>query len=106
SAGYSGLQSNGLDSSGVFKPYELPILDAHGYHAPAQHTADCGGGQFGYPLGQGLLPGQSPSNPAYAVPDLPGSRGPTTLFTKDAAQRELRDTRIPSRKPETWGNGG
>ncbi len=106
SAGYSGLQSNGLDPQGVFKPYELPILNAHAYQPTGQHNADCQGGQFGYALGQGLLPGQSPSNPAYGVPDLPGSRGPTTLFTNDAGQRELRDTRIPSRQPETWGNGG
>ena len=106
SSGYAGIQSNGQDPQGVFKPYDLPILNAHAYQPTGQHNADCQGGQFGYALGQGLLPGQSPSNPAYGVPDLPGSRGPTTLFTNDAGQRELRDTRIPSRQPETWGKGG
>ena len=91
---------------GKFEPYTIPILNAHGYQPTGQRNADCQGGQFGYDLGQGLLPGQAPDNPAYAVADLPGSRGPTTLFTNDAGQRELRDTRIPSRQPETWGNGG
>ena len=106
SAGYSGLQSNGRDPTGVFKPFEIPILNAHAYQPTGQRNADCQGGQFGYALGQGLLPGQGVDNPAYGVPDLPGSRGPTTLFTNDAGDRELRDTRIPSRQPETWGRGG
>jgi ABC-type transporter Mla subunit MlaD len=105
SSGYAGIQSNGKSPDGVFKPYELPILNAHGYQPTGQRNADCQGGQFGYELGQGLLPGQSPDNPAYGVPDLPGSRGPTTLFTNDAGERELQDTRIASRQPETWGEG-
>ena len=67
-----------------------------------QKNADCEGGQSGYELGQGLLPGQAPNNPAYAATDLPGSRGPTTLFYNDANERELADTRNPSRAPETW----
>ncbi|MDX6583729.1 MAG: phospholipid/cholesterol/gamma-HCH transport system substrate-binding protein [Solirubrobacterales bacterium] len=106
--GYSAAQSNGLQSAGQggkFEPYKIPILNAHAYAPTGQHNADCQGGQFGYALGQGLVPGQAVSNPAYGVSDLPGSRGPTTLFTNDAGQRELRDTRIPSRQPETWGNG-
>jgi ABC-type transporter Mla subunit MlaD len=106
SAGYSGLQSNGRDATGVFKPYEVPILNAHAYQPTGQRNADCQGGQFGYELGEGLVPGQAPENPAYGVSDLPGSRGPTTLFTNDAGERELRDTRVPSRQPETWGKGG
>ena len=105
SAGYSGLQSNGKDPQGVFRPYDLPILNAHAYQPTGQHDADCQGGQFGYELGQGLLPGQAPSNPAYGAPDLPGSRGPTTLFTNDAGNRELVDTRNASRQPQTWGQG-
>ena len=71
---------------GTFKPYEVPILNAHPYGPTGQKDADCQGGQSGYELGQGLVPGQSPSNPAYAVPDLPGSRGPTTLFYNDDGQ--------------------
>ena len=50
------------------------------------------------------MPGQGLDNPAYGVADLPGSRGPTTLFTNDAGERELQDTRIGSRQPETWGS--
>ena len=108
-SGYAGAQSSGRQSEalgGKFEPYALPILNAHPYQPTGQRNADCQGGQFGYALGEGLVPGQDPSNPAYGVSDLPGSRGPTTLFTNDAGERELRDTRIASRQPETWGNGG
>jgi ABC-type transporter Mla subunit MlaD len=108
SAGYSGAQSNGLQSApagGKFEPYEIPILNAHPYQPTGQHDADCQGGQFGYALGQGLVPGQDPSNPAYGVSDLPGSRGPTTLFNDDNGDRQLVDTRVDSRQPETWGSG-
>ena len=107
--GYAGGQASGRQAAaigGKFEPYSIGILNAHPYQPTGQHNADCQGGQFGYALGQGLVPGQDPSNPAYGVSDLPGSRGPTTLFTNDAGERELRDTRIPSRAPETWGNGG
>ena len=103
--GYSAAQSNGREATGLggtFKPYEVPILNAHPYGPTGQKDADCEGGQSGYELGQGLVPGQSPSNPAYAVPDQPGSRGPTTLFYNDDNRRELHDTRIDSRQPETW----
>jgi ABC-type transporter Mla subunit MlaD len=106
--GYAGGQSNGRQASafgGKFEPYSIPILNAHAYQPSGQKNADCQGGQFGYDLGAGPVPGQAADNPAYAVSDLPGSRGPTTLFTNDAGQRELQDTRIASRQPETWGNG-
>jgi ABC-type transporter Mla subunit MlaD len=106
--GYTGAQSNGLQAAalgGKFEPYSLPILNAHPYAPAGQHNADCQGGQYGYDLGQQLVPGQAPSNPAYGVSDLPGSRGPTTLFTNDAGERELHDTRIDSRQPETWSDG-
>jgi ABC-type transporter Mla subunit MlaD len=100
--GYSGMQTNGKSGDGVFKPFEVPIVNAHPYVPGGQRNADCEGGQSGYELGQGLVPGQSPSNPSYGVTDLPGSRGPTTLFYNDANERELADTRVPSRAPETW----
>jgi ABC-type transporter Mla subunit MlaD len=103
--GYSAVQSNGLQAKslgGVFKPYEIPIVNAHPYIPAGQRNGDCEGGQSGYELGQGLLPGQSPSNPAYATTDLPGSRGPTTLFYNDDNNRQLVDTRNPSRQPQTW----
>ncbi len=107
--GYAGAQANGRQAAslgGKFEPYAIPILNAHAYQPTGQRNADCQGGQFGYELGQGLVPGQNPDNPAYGVSDLPGSRGPTTLFNNDAGERELRDTRIDSRQPETWGSGG
>jgi ABC-type transporter Mla subunit MlaD len=103
--GYSAAQANGLQSKtegGVFKPYEIPIINAHPYGPAGQHNADCQGGQSGYDLGQGLLAGQSLNNPAFATADLPGSRGPTTLFYNDDNERELQDTRNPSRAPESW----
>jgi ABC-type transporter Mla subunit MlaD len=106
--GYAGGQASGRQAEplgGKFEPFEIPILNAHPYQPTGQRNADCQGGQFGYPLGQGLVPGQAPSNPAYGASDLPGSRGPTTLFNNDDGERELRDTRIPSRQPETWENG-
>ncbi len=102
------MQSNGRQAAalgGKFEPYSIPILNAHPYQPTGQKNADCQGGQFGYELGEGLVPGQAPDNPAYAVADLPGSRGPTTLFTNDAGERELHDTRVDSRQPETWGSG-
>ena len=108
-SGYSGLQSNGrlaTAAGGTFEPYEIPILNAHAYGPTGQSNADCQGGQSGYPLGQSLLPGQAASNPANGDPDMPGSRGPTTLFYNDAGQREIQDTRVPSRAPETWKKVG
>jgi ABC-type transporter Mla subunit MlaD len=107
--GYSAVQSNGLQAKaqgGKFEPYSIPITNAHPYVPGGRKNADCEGGQSGYELGQGLLPGQSPSNPAYAVTDLPGSRGPTTLFYDDNNNKELVDTRNASRQPETWSEVG
>jgi hypothetical protein len=104
-AGYSAAQSNGRQSEalgGKFEPYSLPILTAHPYMPTGQRDADCQGGQFGYALGYDPVPGQTLDNPALGANDIPGSRGPTTLFTNDAGERELRDTRIDSRQPETW----
>jgi ABC-type transporter Mla subunit MlaD len=107
--GYSAVQSNGRQSEaagGKFEPYSIPITNAHPYVPAGHENADCEGGQSGYELGQGLLPGQSPSNPAYAVTDLPGSRGPTTLFYDDNNNKQLVDTRNPSRSPESWKDIG
>jgi ABC-type transporter Mla subunit MlaD len=109
--GYSGKQANGIAGplpnpadAGVFKPYELPILNAPAY-GPAgagPDGADCQAGQIGYKLGELLAPGQDPSNPGLAVSDLPGSRGPTTLFFNDDQERELYDSRVASRQPGSW----
>jgi ABC-type transporter Mla subunit MlaD len=120
-AGYSGIQSNGRvggflpPDGGVtyepneFAPYQLPIAygpvyGPAGQNLPGQQRDDCQAGQQGYPLGQLRTEGQDPSNPAIGVADLPGSRGPTTLFWNQNSTRELRDTRVGNRQPQTWSN--
>ena len=108
--GYSGAQASGRQSEaagGVFKPFEIPVLTSSPYGPHGERgNADCQGGQQGYALGSLPVPGQSPSSPAIVASDLPGSRGPTTLFYNDANERELHDTRIGSRQPETWHGVG
>jgi ABC-type transporter Mla subunit MlaD len=107
--GYSGKQANGIAGpvpnaadEGVFKPYELPILNAPAYGPAGQDGSDCQAGQIGYKLGELLAPGQDPANPGNAVADLPGSRGPTTLFFNDDQERIPYDSRVDSRQPSTW----
>jgi ABC-type transporter Mla subunit MlaD len=117
-AGYSGVQANGKSTDGVFKPWELPILNGQPYSPagqgagaalpgwlPEDHSEDCQAGQNGYlPAdGQMTVPGQSAANPANGVSDIPGSRGVTTLYWNQDSTRELRDTRVPSRQPGSWG---
>ena len=104
-SGYSGEQSNGRAAQalgGTFEPYELPITNAHPYQPTGQTDADCQGGQFGYDLGALPVPGQPLDNPANGASDLPGSRGPTTLFYDADGNRSFVDTRNPDRAPETW----
>jgi len=104
-SGYSGEQSNGRAAQalgGTFEPYELPITNAHPYQPTGQTDADCQGGQFGYDLGALPVPGQPLDNPASGASDLPGSRGPTTLFYDADGNRSFVDTRNPDRAPETW----
>jgi ABC-type transporter Mla subunit MlaD len=110
-AGYSGIQANGKASSepnpaddGVFKPFELPIVHAPGFGGPTGQEwidggDDCQGGQTGYVLGELRRPGQSPSNPAFAPTNIPGSRGPTTVFFHQDGTRDFVDTRVESRAP-------
>jgi hypothetical protein len=45
------------------------------------------------------VPGQPPSEPAVVASDLPGSRGPTTLYYTQDGTRVLKDTRVESRQP-------
>jgi ABC-type transporter Mla subunit MlaD len=111
--GYAGLNANGRHGvTGEFEPYELPILYGQAYGPSGQKGtgADCQGGQNGYALGQLLAPGQPESNPAIVAPDIPGSRGPTTVFFDDAGRRGLVDTRNDARQPGSWdfakGGGG
>jgi ABC-type transporter Mla subunit MlaD len=99
--GYSGIQSNGIageasPNPGKFDPFNVPILEGHPYGPTGQHHADCQAGQTGYYFGDLRIPGQPPSSAAESIPDIPGSRGPTTLFTTRNGTRILKDTRIPS----------
>jgi ABC-type transporter Mla subunit MlaD len=105
--GYSGLQANGraysptVEAGGTFEPYDLPILHGSPYGPTGQKgtNSDCQSGQLGYPQGQLLVPGQDPSNPGIAVSDLPGSRGPTTLYFLQDGTRIFKDTRVEDRAP-------
>ncbi len=101
--GYSGEQANGQDNSGLFDPHTYPILHGPAYQPTGQRgtNADCQPGQAGYPLGSGALrvAGLPRSNPAVGVADLPGSRGPLTVFFKQNGDRLLVDTRVASRQP-------
>jgi ABC-type transporter Mla subunit MlaD len=105
---FAGAQANGkmAGATGVFKPYEVPILNAHPYAPAGERNADCQTGQSGYALGALPLPGQPPESPVSLSSDLPGSRGPTTLFYNDNRRREFVDTRNPNRAPETWKKVG
>ena len=105
--GYSGIGANAKAGTasptpGQFRPYEFPLVNTHPYGPTGQRNADCQPGQIGYPLGRGLVPGQPLSNPGNRQSDLPGSRGPLTLFYDAAGEKTLFDSRIASRQPETW----
>jgi ABC-type transporter Mla subunit MlaD len=105
--GYSGLSANGraysptVPEGGEFQPHELPILHGNPYGPAGQKgtDADCQGGQIGYALGDLRVPGQPPNVPAVAVSDLPGSRGPTTVYFNQDGSKVLKDTRVESRAP-------
>lgn len=104
---YSGLQANGRGGgvefeSGKFYPYELPILNVQPYGPTGQNNADCQQGQNGYALGELRVPGQARRNPAIGVSNLPGSRGPLTLYWTRNGKRQIRDTRVDSRQPSSW----
>ena len=90
----------------MFEPRTLPVGHAP-INAPhgqlTEEYPDCATGQLGYPLGELLLPGQPYFAPGIAVGDVPGSLGPTTAYFHPDGTRELRDTRVESRAPTTWG---
>ena len=117
--GYSGESANGIRAElplpgqasrpeaaaqppGTFMPYELPISNSKPYMPTGQDGSDCQGGQWGYLLGDVSVPGQPDHVPGIARSDLPGSRGPTTMFYNEDKERELHDTRVPSRQPDSW----
>ena len=109
--GYAGdRRPNGRQAAalgGKFEPYELPILNAHPYQPDrpaATPTARAASSATRSAQGLAARPGARATRPT-RVSDLPGSRGPTTLFYNDAGERELRDTRVASRQPETWESG-
>jgi ABC-type transporter Mla subunit MlaD len=105
---YAGVGANGKAGppTGEFKPYEIPIVNTHPYGPMGQRDADCQAGQAGYPLGRLRVPGQLASDPGNRASDLPGSRGPTTLFWDTNQQRQSVDTRVGSRQPGTWSGVG
>jgi ABC-type transporter Mla subunit MlaD len=112
-AAYSGLPADGLAGElspepGRFEPRHLPVAHAP-VNAPhgqlTEEYPDCATGQLGYPLGELLLPGQPYFAPGIAVGDVPGSLGPTTAYFRPDGSRVLRDTRVASRAPTTWGRG-
>ncbi len=90
---YSPLNPN---NAGTFEPFTNPILEGHPFGPTGQHNADCQSGQTGYYFGDLRVPGQAKSNPVEGIPNIPGSRGPTTLFTEQNGTRILKDTRIPA----------
>jgi ABC-type transporter Mla subunit MlaD len=106
--GYAGTSANGKTGppTSEFRPYESPIVNSHPYGPTGQRDADCQAGQAGYVLGELPVPGQPESDPSNKISDIPGSRGPTTLFWNADRERTQFDSRVPSRQPETWAEVG
>ncbi|UJA19248.1 MCE family protein [Thermoleophilia bacterium SCSIO 60948] len=106
--GYSGIQANGraydptVRDGGNFDPYADPITYAQPYATSGQDGDDCQVGQNGYALGQVRVPGQPAWSPANVASDLPGSRGPTTAYFGRDGSRQIKDTRVGSRQPDSW----
>ena len=73
---------------------------------PGQHDADCQLGQRGYPLGAAPLPGQPASSPAnLRLRPARVARADDPVLER-RQERELVDTRVDSRQPETWKRNG
>jgi phospholipid/cholesterol/gamma-HCH transport system substrate-binding protein len=113
---YSGGQADGRYSSnilagakaGMFDPLPaddgapgdtsaIPVLHGPAYFPIGDpDNPNCLAGQIGYPLGESLLPGQSPSNPAMGVADPVGAAGMppvgrTDLFLQQNGDRVFWD---------------
>jgi virulence factor Mce-like protein len=87
---YSGGQSNGrnsilsLTNPGDFLPREQPIQHGNPYGpSGTEQEPNCQSGQTGYALGEALLPGQSPSNPAFGVRNITEAAGVAPLGKTD-----------------------
>ena len=119
-AGYTGIQSNGKVggfappdgsvsySSGEFAPYELPILTGRSTArrartCPARTSTTARPVRTATRSAAPSCPARRDKNPAIGIADLPGSRGPTTLFWDQDSTRELRDTRVSNRQPADLG---
>ena len=106
--GYSGVAANGKSGpgdpgdSGRYKPYQNPSINSRVYQPTGQDGSDCQNGQIGYALGKLPVPGQVAADPGIRVSDFPGSRGRTQLFWDAAGERQLEDTTVPTRMPQTW----
>jgi hypothetical protein len=86
----------------------IPILHGNPYGpAVTNGQPNCQAGQTGYPLGEALLPGQSPDNPTFGVTQVagPGSRsgvpsvGKTDLFLEQNGDRVFWDS--PNNPPDS-----
>jgi ABC-type transporter Mla subunit MlaD len=94
---YSGIHANGktaLDGDPsrpgvqhVFDPDNLAVIHGppYGQAADAGGRANCHMGQHGYPLGDGSVPGQAESNPAFGVTHYPGDPRGTTFEGRELA---------------------
>src|SRR4051795_1819043 len=96
---YSGGQGDGRFSSnflaganaGLFSPINtpgenngIPILHGNPYGpAVTDGRANCQAGQTGYPLGESLLPGQSPDNPTFGPSNVAKAGGVPPLGKTD-----------------------
>jgi virulence factor Mce-like protein len=79
-AGSQGPPMPLVPNPGRFEPHTLPILHGNPYGPSGTASApNCQGGQTGYPLGQALAPGQSPSNPTFGIPNITANAGVAPL---------------------------
>jgi phospholipid/cholesterol/gamma-HCH transport system substrate-binding protein len=74
---------------GKFDPYGIPILHGNPYGPSGTASSpNCQAGQTGYALGEALLPGQSPDNPTFGIPNIAQAGGVPNLGTTDLFLRQ------------------
>ena len=106
--GYSAAQSNGRRRrrpAASSSPTRSRSSTRTRTCTAGQQNADCEGGQSGYELGQGLLPGQSPSNPAYARHRPARLARPDDPLLQRRQRARARRTRGTRRAPPRPGRG-